>query len=82
MSFYEPKPSVHPVMKRLENYKLNPVMNGRTIRFECPNADGCDENHIAIFTIGANDTDIGEFLCPTCHVSNEKNDEYFGVETR
>lgn len=80
MLLYEPKPNVHPVMKRLESYKLSPVMDGKIIRFECPNTDGCDEKHIAIFTIGANDTDIGEFLCPTCHVSNEKMMNLLGLK--
>lgn len=78
MSLYEPKPLVHPVFGRLENYGLNPVLNNNVIRFECPNAD-CEEKHIAIFTIGANDTDAGEFQCPVCHATNEKMMKFLGL---
>lgn len=79
MSLYESKPRVHPVFKRLENYKLNPIMSDDIIRFDCPNTD-CEGKHMAIFTIGINDTDAGEFWCPVCHMTNEKFMNFLGLK--
>lgn len=79
MSFYEPKPNVHPVFERLSNYKLNPTINDGVIRFECPNV-ACKDKHIAMFTVGANDTDAGEFQCPVCHMSNLEMMNFLGLK--
>ena len=79
MMFYETKPKVHPVFQRLENYKLNPVIDNDAIRFDCPNA-ASEGKHTAIFVIGANDTDVGEFRCPVCHISNEKMMDCLGLK--
>ena len=79
MMFYEPKPNVHPVFRRLENYKLNPVINNNVIRFDCPNT-ASEGKHTAIFVVGANDTDVGEFQCPVCHKSNAEMMNFLGLK--
>lgn len=79
MMFYEPKPNVHPVFRRLENYKLNPVINNNVIRFDCPNT-ASEGKHTAIFVVGANDTDVGEFQCPVCHISNAEMMNFLGLK--
>lgn len=62
---YITKPKIHPVFERLNLMCMNPVISGNVIRFDCPGISS-ENKHSALFRIGKNDTDEGEFFCPIC----------------